>query len=47
MLLARFMGFARTGTSINNTVEALVRSLVRAGRLESKAGQLTVTRKKA
>ncbi|WP_156876202.1 type ISP restriction/modification enzyme [Rhodoferax antarcticus] len=47
LLLARFMGFARTGTSINNTVEALVRSLVRAGRLESKAGQLTVTRKKA
>lgn len=42
-LLARALGFARTGSSINTTVESLVRSLVRAGRLELKAGQLRVT----
>lgn len=47
MLLARFMGFARTGSGIRATVETLVRSLVRADLLESKEGQLTVTRKKA
>jgi len=45
-LLARALGFARTGSSINTTVEALVRSLVRAGRLESKAGELSVIRRR-
>lgn len=46
-LLARALGFARTGSGIRATAETLVRSWVRAGRLGSKEGQLTVTRKKA
>ena len=44
MLLARFMGFARTGTSITASVESLVRSLVRAKQVESRAGQIRVVR---
>jgi len=44
-LLARYMGFARTGPSIAAAVESLVRSLVRAGRLDVEAGQLSATRK--
>ncbi|CAN5474422.1 hypothetical protein BH11PSE7_BH11PSE7_00070 [soil metagenome] len=43
-LLARALGFARTGSSINITVEAVVRSLVRAGRLESNAGQIRIVK---
>ena len=44
LLLARFMGFARTGTSITAAVESAARSLIRAKRVESRAGQLRVVR---
>lgn len=42
MLLARFLGFARTGTSITASVKAILSSLVRAKQVESKAGLIRV-----
>lgn len=44
MLLARFMGFARTGASITAVVDSLVRGLVRTKQVESRAGQIRVIR---
>jgi hypothetical protein len=43
-LLARWMGFARTGTSIVATADSLLRGLVRAGVVESIDGQVRVSR---
>ena len=45
LLLARFLGFARTGSSIAAAVDSLVRSLVRAKQLDSMAGQIHVLRR--
>jgi hypothetical protein len=45
LLLARALGFARTGPTITATVDSLVRSLIRAQRIESKGGQLRVLRR--
>ena len=45
LLLARFLGFARTGSSIAAAVDSLVRSLVRARQLESMAGHIHVLRR--
>ncbi len=39
------LGFARTGPTITATVDSLVRSLIRAQRIESKGGQLRVLRR--
>ena len=47
MLLARVLGFARTGASITATVDSILRSLVRAGLVESRAGEVRVLRQKA
>ena len=47
MLLARALGFARTGPTIMAMVETILRSLVRAKLVESKAGQVRVLRQKA
>jgi hypothetical protein len=44
MLLARALGFARSGAGIAAAVESLLRSLVRTKLLESKAGQIRVVR---
>ncbi len=43
-LLARALGYARNGAGIAAVVESLVRSLVRAKQVESRAGQLRVVR---
>ncbi len=43
-LLARALGYSRTGAGISAIVESLVRSLVRAKQVESRAGQLRVVR---
>jgi hypothetical protein len=45
LLLARFLGFARTGSNIATAVDSLVRSLVREKQLESMAGQIHVLRR--
>lgn len=45
MLLARALGFARTGAGITVVVESVLRSLVRAKLVESKAGQVRVLRR--
>jgi len=44
MLLARALGFSRTGPAIAALVETTVRSLARAKQVESKAGQIRVLR---
>jgi hypothetical protein len=44
MLLARFMGFARTGASITAMAESILRSLVRTKLVESVAGQVHLVR---
>lgn len=44
ILLARALGFARTGSAITVVVESLVRSLGRAKLMEVRAGQLRVVR---
>jgi hypothetical protein len=44
-LLARALGFARTGAGIAAVVESLLRSLVRAKQVEKKAGQMRVLRR--
>ena len=44
MLLARALGFARTGAGIAAVVESLLRSLVRTKQVESRAGQIRVIR---
>jgi len=44
MLLARALGFARTGAGIAAVVESLLRSLVRTKQVESRAGQVRVVR---
>ena len=44
MLLARALGFARTGAGIAAVVESLLRSLVRTKQVESGAGQIRVIR---
>jgi hypothetical protein len=44
ILLARALGFARTGPNITAMVEAIVRSLVRAKQIESRGGQILVLR---
>ena len=44
MLLARALGFARTGTGITAIVESLLRSLVRGQQIESRGGQILVLR---
>ena len=46
-LLARALGFARTGVAIAAVVESLLRALVRAKQVESRAGQIRVLRQKA
>ena len=46
-LLARALGFARTGAGIAAVVESLLRSLVRTKQVESRAGQIRVLRQKA
>ncbi|MBC7621489.1 MAG: hypothetical protein H7293_21330 [Candidatus Saccharibacteria bacterium] len=46
MLLARALGFARTGASIAALVDSLLRSLLRAKQVESRAGQIRVLRRK-
>lgn len=43
-LLARALGFARTGSGIAAVVESLLRGLVRTKQVESKAGQIRVLR---
>ncbi|TSA06667.1 MAG: hypothetical protein D4R79_18945 [Comamonadaceae bacterium] len=43
-LLARALGFARTGAGIAAVVESLLRSLVRTKQVESRAGQIRVVR---
>jgi hypothetical protein len=43
-LLARALGFARTGAGIAEAVESLLRSLVRAKQIESRSGQLRIVR---
>lgn len=45
MLLARAVGFARTGPSITAIVETILRSLVRSKQVESKAGLIRVLRR--
>lgn len=42
MLLARSLGFARTGSNISALVNSVLQSLIRAKRVESKAGQIRV-----
>jgi hypothetical protein len=44
MLLARALGFARTGPNITAMVETILRSLVRAKQVESRGGQILVLR---
>jgi hypothetical protein len=44
MLLARALGFARTGAGIAAVVESLLRSLVRTKQVEFRAGQIRVIR---
>ena len=44
MLLARALGFARTGAGIAAVVGSLLRSLVRTKHVESRAGQIRVVR---
>ena len=44
MLLARAWGFARTGSNITAMVETILRSLVRAKKIESRGGQILVLR---
>ena len=44
MLLARALGFARTGPNITAMVETILRSLVRAKQIESRGGQIFVLR---
>ncbi len=44
LLLARFMGFARTGSSIATVVESLVRNLLRAKVVVSESGQFRAVR---
>uniref|UniRef100_UPI0025D7B791 type ISP restriction/modification enzyme n=1 Tax=Rhodoferax sp. OV413 TaxID=1855285 RepID=UPI0025D7B791 len=44
MLLARALGFARTGAGIAAVVESLLRSMVRTKQVESRAGQIQVVR---
>ena len=44
-LLARSLGYARTGANIANAVESLLRSLVRSKQIESKAGQIRILRR--
>jgi hypothetical protein len=46
-LLARALGFARTGVGIAAVVESLLSGLVRTKQLESRAGQIRVLRQKA
>ena len=46
-LLARALGFARTGAGIAAVVDSLLRSLVRTKQVESRAGQIRVLRQKA
>ena len=46
-LLARALGFARTGAGIAAVVESLLRSLVRTKQVEYRAGQIRVLRQKA
>ena len=46
-LLARALGFARTGLAIAAVVESLLRGLVRTKQVESRAGQIRVLRQKA
>ena len=41
-LLARALGFARTGAGIAAVVESLLRSLVRAEKLQTKSGLIQV-----
>ena len=43
-LLARALGFARTGSGIAAVVESLLRGLVKTKQMESKAGQIRVLR---
>jgi hypothetical protein len=43
-LLARALGFARTGSNIAAVVETILRSLVRAQQVESRSGQISVLR---
>jgi hypothetical protein len=43
-LLARFLGFARTGKNITAMVEKILRSLIRSNQVESKAGLIRVLR---
>lgn len=43
-LLARTLGFARTGTNITAVVETILRSLIRTKQAESKVGQIRVLR---
>ena len=43
-LLARTLGYSRTGAGVAALVESLLRSLVRAKQVESRAGQLRVVR---
>jgi hypothetical protein len=44
MLLARALGFARTGPNITAIVEAILRGLVRAGHVDSRSGQVRIVR---
>ena len=46
-LLARALGFTRTGAAIAAVVESLLRGLVRTKQLESREGQIRVLRQKA